>query len=284
MPTYEITASFNGTINTGEYANEKPLFSIKEVFDSEKPLNGELAIRQSELFQMVRNQFKKAELQSITEKIQREREDIRIYQIGDNLYPSVTSIIGWDTDFYLDKFRLAQYAARGSIIHKQIELYLKNGEWKDPKDIPECYPDLVTLKKGDLKLSYDDCDFRSFYEKYPFDVIELERTIVNHEHRYAGRLDIKGIPRGAEWKKAGAKEVPTIFDVKTGVVDESKHFTQLSAYWNGEGNEDVEQAAVLIINNKTQQGFSKPKICTDKEKYWSLFLQDRKNFNNRFQI
>jgi hypothetical protein len=273
--SYEITAAFNGVISTGEFQNEKPFFSIKEIIETDIELTEqELRDRQGYLFKLCREQFKLSEQNSLAERVQKEREDIRLYPFSGTHYPSVTSVINWDIDFFTDKLKLAQYGARGSIIHKQIENYITTKKWKDAKDIPECYPDLVILNQGDLKLNYNDIDFVAFLEKYPIEFIWTEQVVVNEQYKYAGRADIKG--------KLDGKV--SLFDIKTGVFDEYRHWQQLTAYKHTKGNDDVEQLVVIPLDGKTQQGYSKPKILTDMNKYWSLFLDNREKFRKRFSI
>lgn len=269
----KITASFSGVVSTGAYENEKPMFALEEEI-AESMNKNQILKRQEELYAICREMFEKSERQSTAKRIQKEREDIRFYSFGNDQYPSVTSIINWDADFHVSPEELIQYASRGSIIHKQIEEYFKSNKWKEPKDIPECYPDLVILKKGSLGLTHDDVDFLGFMAKYPIDFMKGEFAVYNHGYKYAGRVDCKGIIEGKL----------SLIDFKTGSVDETKNFKQLTAYWHCEGNEDVEQVVIVHLNNDTKQGFSKPKICTDKNKYFSLFLKDRENFKKRFQI
>ena len=268
----EIVVSYSGKISTGKFENSSPFFSIKE---SWKDIDrGFLENRQKELYNICYERFIECERREIADRIKEQRKDIRFYEHKGEQFPSVTSVINWDKDLFVSMEQLAQYGARGTILHKQAELFLKTGKVIEPKDIPEIYPDFVILKKGSLGLSLDMYNFPAFFEKHKFDVIELEKTVVNEEHKYAGRCDIKGIYNGKV----------TLFDIKTGTIEKIKAFEQLSAYAKSSGNEDVVQLMIIPLNNTTQQGFSKPEICDDFEKYWSLFLQDRKHFYERFGI
>src|SRR5574343_94849 len=281
-----IKAQFTGVIATGDFENERPLFEMSQLIEGDID-NGTKEKMQESLYSLCRKMFQQSERQSVAKRIMREREDIRFYPVESDQYPSVTSILNWDADFHVSPQELIQYAARGSIIDKQVEIYFRVGKWKDPKEIPECYPDLVILKKGSLELTYEDIDFLSFIKEYPIDFIDAQKTVFNHGFKYAGRYDLKGIPKvikGNGWDKMGVKPLITLIDVKAASMDETKFMKQLTAYWHCEGNEDVEQAMIMHLNNKTQQGFSKPKICSDKNKYWELFKKDRENFKKRFQI
>jgi hypothetical protein len=295
--TLKIKAQFSGVISTGSYENEKPLFELEETIEANGVHNDDwLKSRQNELYQICRDMFKKVERESIVQRIQKERQDIRFYPANGEQFPSVTSIIGWDADWYISPEELVQYGARGSIIDAQVNHYVKTGEWKDAKELPECYPHLVILKKGSLKLEYDDVDFLGFLEKYPIIFTGNQVTVFNYRHKYAGTLDIKGVPIVIEedkakkikpngWAKLGVKAVPTIFDVKAiQNLDLVKVFKQGTAYWHCEGHGDIEQFIIIQLNKKTEQGYSVPKVLTDKNKYWNLFLEDRKRFNQRFSL
>lgn len=287
--TIEITVSFTGVITTGNYENEKPFFGLKETYELDAPEPAFfIKDRQNELIDQCRKQFKHQEYISRVERIKELYRNIRFYDLADGeRFPSVTSIIGWDEDFHISQAHLAQYSARGSIIDKQVEIYLRSGEWKEPKNIPEIYPDLVILKKGDLGLTYDDVDFPEFYKNYPFKVIDLQKTHINKEHRYGGRSDIICIIESSnkgKWEKINGVlfDVLTILDIKSGVIDKTKHMKQQTAYAKCEP--DVKQIGLIPLTNKTEQGFSKPIIETDLNKYWSLFLKDRESFRERHGV
>jgi hypothetical protein len=286
----KIEASFTGVISTGAYENEKPFFAVSEEWDDEIGAITDEAIfsRQEILQRMCYQQFKRQEEIAITERIAKEYKNIRFYDCGNGVkIPSVTSIIGWDEDFFMPPEALAQYSARGEIIHKQVEVFLKTNKWENPDNLPEIYPALVTLKNGSLKLTVEDVNFPDFYEKYPFKVIDLEKTVINNEIRYAGRLDIKCIIESknpGEWKKIAdiLFDVPTILDVKSGTIAKTKAFKQQTAYAKCEP--DVKQLGLIHLNNETKQGYSKPIIENDLNKYWSLFLDDREKFKKRFGV
>jgi len=122
--TVEITANFTGTIPKASYENEKPFYGFKETIqldEGEIMTDAELISRQKQLHDYCYKQFRlQAEMANI-ERIQKEYQNIRFYDCGDGRkYPSVTSILNWDADFSIPADELAQYASRGSIIHKQV--------------------------------------------------------------------------------------------------------------------------------------------------------------------
>ena len=284
--TLEITASFTGTINTGSYENSKPFYGLKEVIelDNTDSLSDKFLVeRQKELHGFCYEQFKKQAQRAEVDKIRKAYQNIRFYEVGDEQYPSVTSIIGWDDDFRCSQEELAQYGARGTIIHKQVEIFLSTGEWKEPKEIPEIYPDLVTLKQGSLGLTLEGYDFQAFFMAYPFKILSLEDSVVNPIEKYCGRLDIKCIidsKNKGKWKDV-VFDVPTILDIKTGQIDKTKGLKQQTAYARCC---DVEQIGLIPLNKTTKQGFSQPVMCSDLDKYWTLFKADRAKFKNRFGV
>ena len=277
--TTEICSSYSGKISTSKFENCSPFFSLKETWTGQLD-DATISIRQKQLSVLCEEKFSEVEKRELIAKIQEDRKDIRFYNIGNESFPSVTSIINWDNDFeektqHITPDEMRQYAARGTIIHKQVSIFLETGEWKDPKDIPELYLYRVILKKGSLGLSMDGYDFRGFYEKYPFKKIATEQVVFNKEFKYAGTYDIKGLLDG----------VVTLFDVKTGSsINKSAAFKQLTAYAHTQGNEDVKQLVIVPLNNTTKQGFSAPAIEIDIEKYWPAFKEDRKMFKERYGV
>jgi hypothetical protein len=268
----EICASFSGKISTGKFENEQPFYSIKETWtDVEDQF---IQTRQKELEDMCYQRFLAVEERSIVEKIRAQRADMRFYTKDGNQYPSVTSILDWDADMFVPPAQLIQYGARGTILHRQAEIYMLTKQWLDPKDIPELHAEYVIVTKGDLGLRLDDVNFRAFWDKYQMTPIETEITLFNDEHKYAGRSDLFAEYEGK----------PTMMDIKTGSsVDHERSFKQLAAYAKCMPVQP-EQLMVIHLNNKTKQGFSQP-IITDKvEEYFQLFLKDRKVFSERFGI
>lgn len=268
----EIVSSYTGTISTSRFENAKPFFSIKETWtDADEEF---VQQRQKLLHGLCYERFAECEKREVADRVKEQFKHLRFYQINNEQFPSVTSIIGWDTDFFIPQDQLIEYAARGTIIHKQVEIYLKTKEWVAPENIPEVYPEYVILKKGSLGLTLDGYDFQAFYEKHPFEVLKTETQVFNLEYRYAGRADIKGIFDGKV----------SILDIKTGSINEESCFKQLAAYARADGNEDVEQMVIIPLNSTTKQGYSKPKVETDIDKYFELFKRDRKLFKQRFSL
>jgi hypothetical protein len=270
----EIAASFSGKIETGRFSNENPFFSLKETWVGDV----DVVSRQKLLSERCYSLFCECEQRSLVDRIVQQRKDIRFYDAGNGKkYPSITSIIGWDKDFFISSEDLAQYAARGTIVHKQIEIYLATGEWKDVQSIPELHKEHVVVKRGSLALNLDGYHIDQFVKKYELVTEDTETAVYNHDHAYAGRRDWKGVFLGKK----------TILDWKTSEsIDKKYALAQLAAHILCPGNEDVEQGVAVPVSNKTEQGYSKPVIVTREElkPYFDLFLKARADFRYRFGV
>tara|TARA_R110000868_G_scaffold111883_1_gene301748 strand:+ start:1019 stop:1915 length:897 start_codon:yes stop_codon:yes gene_type:complete len=295
--TIEISASFTGKISTGSFENESPYFSAKEIIDIDNSnipeefeidVNKLIEVRQAELKNICYGQFKKHAEIAYQEKVAKSYKNIRFYEAGNGQkYPSVTSIINMDANFFTPPDELAQMAARGTIIHKQIEIYLATGKWLEPKEIPEIAFQVMTVVTGSLGLAVDDVNFINFIKDYPFKVLKQESTVINHDHKYGGRMDILCVIESTnkgKWDKIEgiAFDVPTILDIKTGAsLDKAKGMIQQAAYAMCE---DVKQIGLIHLTKDNQCGYAKPAVSTKIESYWSIFLNKRKLFNERYGV
>ena len=279
----KITVSFSGVIPIGEFENERPTFGLEEEVGY-SDLSSVLT-RQDELYGACRTMFERAEQQSLVKKIQKAMEGVKITTIDGIPHPSVTSVISWD---FKPDDNIKAKGFRGNIIHAQIEDYWQTKEWKDATKISACFDDIVSLKKLNAEkgfdITWDNINFLNFLKNYPIEPISFEVNGVNKEHRYTGKPDLKGIPKGEKWEKLEVAAVPTLFDYKTGSFDEWRHFKQGTAYWHLDGNEDIQQFVIIPLDGEPQQGFSKPKVLTNKDKYWDAFLKDRERFKKLFGV
>lgn len=293
MRKIKIIASFTGTIPTGSYENEKPFYAVEEESEIEDDVMNQLVneminIRQKELHDICYSQFKRQAEVSYSERIAKQYQQIRFYDGKDGIkYPSVTSIMNWDIDFGIPQDELVQRAARGTIIHKLVEVFLKTGKWINPSELPELSKELTTVSAGSLNLSLDDTSFVNFFKDYPFKTLELEKTVLNHEQKYGGRLDIKCVIESTnkgKWDKIEGVifDAPIILDVKTGTLDAESGIKQQTAYWHCEP--DVMGVGLIHLNKENKCGYSKPIIETDKLRYWNTFLKERESFRRRFGV
>ncbi len=298
--TIEIAASFTGTIPTGNYQNEKPFYSVKEILELDEAddfiigsTDELIEQRQKQLHDMCYNQFRIQAEAANAERIANTYKNIRFYDGERGLkYPSVTSIIDLDKDFCMPEDELAQYGCRGTVIHKQIETFLLTGQWVKASELAEVSAAYLTVKRGNLGLDCENTNFRAFYKDYPFKVVALEQTILSHKYRYGGRMDILCIIESTnkgKWDKIEGVvfDVPTILDIKTGsTLDKMSGLIQQSAYAKGvtANEQEVKQIGLIHLTKDNKCGFAKPVIETNIERYWNLFLNRLETFRQRYGV
>lgn len=272
-----IGASFQGVLPTGSYSNMRPMFSATMEYEAEFATEAEVSnaieLAQQELQGICYGNFEMEANKAKILKIQEDRKDFRFYQLknGEDV-PSVTSILNYDSEFLMDSEELRQYASQGNIIHAQVADFIKTDTWHKPGEIEGTAPDLFILKKGNLSLSLDGWDFQAFLKKYPIDKLKNGDIVINEKERYGGLPDGYGIVGG----------IPTIFDIKR-TPEKTKNFMQMAAYAKA-SKEKVEQMMIIPLNDKTDQGFSKPIISTDIDKYFELFCYKRREFKKVYSI
>jgi len=274
----KISSGFTGVVATGSYENARPAFSAEQEFEVDCETQEELKFVieevQSQLHLICFEKFKAVEQQMIAERIQKERKDIRFYEKDGVKYPSVTSIINFDSDFFCTETELQQYASQSNITHARVAEFIKSGKWVEPKELSDCWTDIVICTKGDLQLDIDAGDFPGFLKKYQLDKMKnFDEPVFNEEYLFAGTPDFEAI----------SDKVPTLVDVKR-TIDKIKLFMQTAAYSKCKGLEHIKQLMGIELNNKTAQQFSKPVIETRIDNYFNMFLQKRKAFKARYGI
>lgn len=270
---YKLSASVQAVIATGSYENLRPNFGWEEEVEGEYT-DEQIKERIGILYKKCSSLLQETEQQATIERIQRERKDFRIYQDG---FPSVTSILNWDADFWVTAVELQQYASQGSLIHAQVAEYIRTGEWKSPEKIDGTWSDVVIVKKGELQLPISGWSFPDFLKKHPIKDMVNGEPIISKEHRFGGTPDIRVC--SYEGKK-------TLADVKR-TSQKLKNFKQIAAYIIAEeenGESPYEQMMIIVLNDRTKQGFSKPIISTEISQYKQMFLKDRKDFQKRYGI
>lgn len=272
----KISAGFSGVIATGSYQNARPSYmaEVETEIPNNEVLSATVDNYQKVLQGICYRNFKQDEETQTIERIQRERKDFRIYQ---GSFPSVTSILNWDADFWVTAIELQQYASQGSLVHAQVVEYIKTGEWKPVEKIDGTWSDLVIIKKGELQLPISGWSFPDFLKKYPVEKMVCGEPIISNEYKFGGTPDIRVCCY--EGKK-------TLADVKR-TSQKLKDFKQIAAYIIAEeenGESPYEQMMIIVLNDKTKQGFSKPIISTEISQYKKMFLVDRANFKKRYGI
>jgi hypothetical protein len=268
MEIKEIRHSVQAVISTGPYENQREMFEVLATLKSDDNL--EDAMRKLEEFnhsrlEMTVNRAK-------VDLIEKQYQNIRFYEVNGKKYPSVTSILGWNTDWKITEDELAQYGSRGTIVHTLIEKYFKDKKWYEPLELPELENDVSVLMSGSRKLSWKDCSYKEAIENIikDLELVASEQTVYNDTHLYCGRFDMLCKYKGKL----------TLMDFKSGTTTDMR---QLAAYAVCLNN--VEQLVILPVgptDNKT--GFKKPVICTDIQKEFKAFLYARSKFRERFGI
>lgn len=268
MKIKEISASLAGVIPIASYENLRPSYTITAELEEGEDINASF----KQLKDTIRCHFEQEGNRAKVDMIEKQYANIRFYEANGKKYPSVTSILGWNVDWKISEDELQQYASRGTIVHTLIELYLKEGKWYDPLDLPKLENDLAVLMLGSKKLTWKDCSYIPALESLIKDVelIETEKSICNEENLYAGRLDVLCRYKGKL----------TVMDFKTGTTTDMR---QLAAYSACVDN--VEQLVIVPVGpTDNKSGVKKPVVCVNIQKEFKGFLYARAKFRERFGV
>ena len=275
----QIGGSISGVIATGPYQNLKPQFSWYETIEDCDFDDNKIESREKEIYEKLTAMLKEAEQTAVAERIRRERKDMRFLKSPNTgkLLPSVTSIINYDSDFFVTPDELVQYASQGNIIDGRVKHYIESGMWEDAKNLKELWSDIVIITRGSLKLELNVGSFPGFLEKYPINDMVVGKRFFNDIDEYTGEPDFIGVPGFS-----GAEKIKTIFDIKR-TSDKIKNGMQLSAYCR---HYNIEQGIIIQINGKTKQGYSKPIIYdeTTLDGYFEMFSKKQSDFKKRYNI
>ena len=273
----KISASFSGVLPTGKFSNMRPGFTAEMEYEADFGNMAEVLLAvetaQQELQGICYQNFEAEALKAKIIKIKSDLQNFRFHEVGEEKFPSVSTVAGYDKEFFVEDEDLKIYAAQGNIIDTEIRNFVKTGEWQDSKDLLECTADRFILKTKALStgkvLALSGWNFRGFLEKYPIENLQsMEEIVYSKKHRIAGTPDLLG-------KYNGLKTLVSIKRTKS----EIDNFIQEAGYSLCEGLEDVEQFMVIEMKAEedggNKQGYSKPTITTDVAKYRELFLRKR---------
>jgi hypothetical protein len=268
MKIKEITASLSATIGTGPYENLKPNYGMTiELMDGDSEVEAFDKARKF-LHEMLDNEANRAK----TDLIEKQYQNIRFYEVNGKKYPSVTSILGWNTEWKITEDELCQYGARGTIIHTLIEKYFKDKIWYEPTDLPELENEVNTLMSGSKGLTWKTCSYKEAIENIVKDVevVATEQRVYNDAHLYCGRFDMLCKYKGEL----------TLMDFKSGTTTDMRQLAAYSACLTG-----IRQLCIIPCGQtENKSGFKKPIICTDIQKEFKRFLHARSEFLARFGI
>lgn len=278
MKIKELKVSKSGVIPIASYSNLRPGFEIvAEVGEDEDLEKCKLTLKRlSPIFEGLQNvideQFAREENKAIVKLIEKQYKNIRFYKKNGKKYPSVTSIMGWDTEWKIPSYELNQYAARGTIVDRLLQLFLKENKWFNPQGLTELQNDVNTLLSGNLKLHWEDCTHIKFMEKYGEllgEPKEIQKAVFNEELGYAGTPDLI----------APFKKLKSIIDCKTGGYD----FSQLAAYAGCV--EGIKQLVIFPLGpTNNVSGYSKPIVRLNWGDDWKRWLVMRGRFRENFGI
>lgn len=273
-----IEASFAGVLPVGAFSNMRPGFLARMEFEQEFQTEDEVSLcietAQQELQEICYKNFELEATKAKIIKIQADLKNFRFYKIDGEKYPSVTSIAGYDKDFFnVSDEDLKIYCAQGNIIDAEIRNFIKTGVYKHSQDLLECTADRFILKSRALSsgknLSLNGWNFQGFLEKFPIkDLVSCEKPVHNKQYLYAGTPDLIGEFNGLK----------TLISIKR-TKSETENLIQESAYSKCEGMEGIKQMMVVEMKSEAdggnKQGFSKPIVSTEIDKYFELFLMKR---------
>lgn len=191
-----------------------------------------------------------------------------MYWLENKPYLSVTTILqvinkGFALDYWKAKQVYLACMANPEISEKEATLapYHQSNTAKDRgltvHSIIEAYNASGCTIVSEVYQGYLE-QFKLFIEAFNAKIIESEKTVVNHTHRYAGTLDLIVELKGKAW----------ILDIKTGknIYQEAK--LQLSAYRECFKQNEIEGVGVILL----QEDGYKFETYTETKKSFSAFL------------
>ena len=269
MKVKELHAGLSGVLPLASFENLRPSFDITVEIQEDEDFDAVM----TRMKDFLRTQFDMEANRCRVDLIEKQYSNIRFREKDGKKYPSVTSITDWDKDWRITDDELRQYAARGTIVHRLIEEYIKSkGVWPELDMFPELKEDLIVLATGSLNLTWKSCSHIKFFEQFEkdFEFQGTEREVYNSEHLYSGRYDARGLYKG----KA------SLIDFKTG---SSFSHQQTAAYAVCE--KDIEQLVICpvgVTDNKC--GYKKPSVTEDIKGNFRQFLKARTKFRLRFGV
>lgn len=170
------------------------------------------------------------------------------------------------------------YALRGTLVHKSISTYLKEGKWIEPTEHEEYARLHLYIKKtGKEILSPLKCNFLGFLNKWGhlIQIEDSEQFVYDLQLGFCGTYDSKGLYVTEQDK------IRIIIDYKTSSSypqeRKDEYGMQMAAY-NLAGKLNAERAMIIPLNPKNKCGFGDPIILEDIGKYENMFLQKLKEF------
>ncbi len=284
MRIKEVTVGKSGVIPKASYSNLRPSYNITIELD-ENDNENDVILRAKEL---VNKHFELDEYRAHVDLLQKQFKEIRFYDAPEGLkYPSITSVLYYDKDWFISKGDLIQYGSMGTIIHEvfwfALNSYLKDKKiiWKDPMEFSNLQKEIGIVLNGSLKLDWNHYSYKEFGNEYIpkiKKVYGIEQVLLNPQIRVGGTYDLI-----AELE-LDKKPILSSIDLKTGAYD-MRQLAFHAKTWNEIHEEKIQQMVVFPLGKTTNKcGYEKPKVETDIDKHWDSLLEKRSIFKDDFSI
>lgn len=195
---------------------------------------------------MERKTFK-LKLIEVKENIQSaEENNIRLYNTPDGIFPSVTTVVGWEKRLFFESWRInnkkesARVCSRGTNLHSLLENYILGND-VNLKNLDHRTQDLFYL----IKPKVDELD----------EIYALETPLWSKKLSLAGRVDCIGLHEG-KIKVIDFKGSTRPKDAR----DIQNYFLQATAYclmWQDRTGQKINDFSIFIASEEgTMQVFS----------------------------
>lgn len=168
-----------------------------------------------------------------------EEKDIRIYSTPDGIFPSVTTVVGWEKRLFFESWRIqnkkesARVCKRGTQLHSLVENYIL-GKDLNFNDLDHRTQDLFHL----MKPKVDELE----------EIFALETPLWSTKLGLAGRVDCIGIHEG-KIKVIDFKGSTRPKDIR----DIQNYFLQATAYclmWQERTGEKINDFSIFLASEE----------------------------------
>lgn len=288
-----VGVDLGAVVSSGPYENLKPHFDFRVTYKDvltfpqeqfETDLS-EVEKAQKTAYERLFKQVEYVEKQAHQKAIEKFHKSIRWYtdeKTGEK-WPSVTTVIDFANpiDWFVSKEKLRGLAARGQVVdivlQEFIKEFLKDGKgvWKSPEQIPECHRHLTIMRDMGIAL---EGNLPAFVDKFNVKFVSGHENVINRKDKYGGQPDC--------CCTFGDDPAIVLPDLKSFNPDEKgdiRTLKQTAAYAMAM-EKKPDKIGIIPIHGGNKQGYSKPTIESDIEKYYKMFMADRKVFYDTFGI
>jgi hypothetical protein len=179
-------------------------------------------------------------------------------------YPKGKQYMKWLADKGWDNAEEIKNAAgeKGSRVHHACDDLMEGNEVKIDAQYPDKDGEMAELTAEE----YWTCmTFRKFLEDEQPEILGIEYTLLNHEHKYAGTVDIKCRIKSDNY------EAVWILDIKTSADVYPSHEIQVSSY--KEADRECEKIGIIQVGYKRNKNGYK---FTEIQPQFDVFLAARR--------